>query len=83
MSTELSVPPPGELEADAGWVRERIVKMREHPERLAWIVLLSSFAVFMVWKGPLAAITPGACQAAPWVANRCAGVGCAAAQVSD
>ncbi len=48
MSTELSSPPPGELEADAGWVRERIVKIREHPERLAWIVLLSSFAVFVV-----------------------------------
>jgi hypothetical protein len=48
MSTELSSPPPGDLEADAGWVRDRIIRIREHPERLAWIVLLSSFTVFLV-----------------------------------
>ena len=47
MSTELSPAPPSDLDAEAGWVRERIVKMREHPERVAWIVLLSCFAVFM------------------------------------
>jgi hypothetical protein len=48
MSTELSSPPPGELEAEAGWVRDRIIRIREHPERLAWIVLLSSFTVFLI-----------------------------------
>jgi hypothetical protein len=48
MSTELSSPAPGDLPAEAGWVQERIVRMRAHPERLAWIVLLGSFTIFLI-----------------------------------
>lgn len=47
MTRELSST-PGDLDADAGWMQDRLGKMRAHPERVAWIVLLSSFAVFMI-----------------------------------
>lgn len=48
MSTELSGIPPADLRADVAWPGDT-VKMRENPERLAWGILLASFAVFVAF----------------------------------
>jgi hypothetical protein len=48
MSSEFSSLVRGELTTNITYPNEQVAKWRQNPERLAWIVLLSSFAIFIV-----------------------------------
>ena len=49
MSSEFSSLVRGELTTNITYPNEQVAKWRQKPERLAWIVLLSSFAIFIVF----------------------------------
>src|SRR5215212_4013915 len=48
MSSELSNLARGDLATTMSYPAEQVAKWRKNPERLAWVVLLGSFAVFLV-----------------------------------
>ena len=48
MSTQVSGPGSPNAHADGVWSGAPIVKMRENPERMAWVVLLACFGLFVV-----------------------------------